>query len=92
MRWPAIAQSILPVDLSTRRSTYQPSNDRTMVSVFSNAGSGTQRREIRVERLLLLVWPVVIVEGKVWELLVVTDNGVVQLLILELAVCCEHSH
>lgn len=55
MRWPAIAQSILPVDLSTRRSTYQPIRDRTMVSVFSKAGSGGQRREIRVERLLLLL-------------------------------------
>lgn len=64
MRWPAIAQSILPVDLSTRRSTYQPIRDRTMVSVFSKAGSGGQRREIRVERLLLLllllVWLAVI--------------------------------
>jgi hypothetical protein len=46
--------------------------------VFSKAGSGSQRREIRVERLLLLVlWLVVIlIEGLGAFFLI--DNGVVQ--------------
>jgi hypothetical protein len=48
--------------------------------VFSKAGSGSQRREIRVERLLLLVlWLVVIlIEGLGAFSLI--DNGVVQCL------------
>lgn len=50
IRCPAIAQSIVPDCLSTRRSTYQFFTDRTRVSVFSNGGSGGHRRERRVER------------------------------------------
>lgn len=49
-RCPAMAQSILPVFLSIRRSRYQSFTDMTMVSVVSCAGSGSHRIEIRVEK------------------------------------------
>lgn len=45
-----MAQSILPVFLSIRRSRYQAFTDMTMVSVVSCAGSGSHRIEIRVEK------------------------------------------
>lgn len=51
MRCPAIAQSILPVVLSIRRSRYQSFTDMTTVSVVSWGGSGSHRIEIRVENL-----------------------------------------
>lgn len=51
-RWPAIAQSIWFVLLSMRRSTYQLPTDMTIVSVVSKAGSGSHRREIRVDMRL----------------------------------------
>ena len=46
-----MAQSIVPVVLSIRRSMKYSPTERTMVSVVSAGGSGTHRREIRVEKL-----------------------------------------
>lgn len=50
---PAIAQSITPDALSMRRSTKYSPTERTTVSVVSSGTSGTHRREMRVEKLLL---------------------------------------
>lgn len=47
---PAIAQSILPVAVSIRRSTYQSFTDITIVSVDSSAGVVSHRNEIRLEK------------------------------------------
>lgn len=45
-----MAQSIIPVSLSMRRSRYQFLTDMTIVSVVSFAGSGSHRSETRVEK------------------------------------------
>lgn len=47
---PAIAQSIPPVSLSTRKSTYHSPTVMTRVSVVSKGSSGSHRRDKRVVR------------------------------------------
>jgi hypothetical protein len=66
---PAIAQSIAPDALSMRRSTKYSPTERTIVSVVSSGTSGTQRREIRVEKLLFepSMAPVADMISVVWE-------------------------
>lgn len=49
---PAIAQSIAPDFLSTRRSRNHSPTEITIVSVVSSGGSGTHRSEMRVVKLL----------------------------------------
>lgn len=47
--WPAMAQSMRPVFLSTRKSTYHSPIVRTILSVVSKGGSGNHRIDMRVD-------------------------------------------
>lgn len=65
-----MAQSILPVAVSIRRSTYQSFTDITIVSVVSSAGVVSHRNEIRLEKRQVdwsgLILAILIVVGFRW--------------------------